>query len=102
MTSFGEIAERLRRSTVQILELRESGTGSGIIFDSGGVILTNAHVVRGATAEIRLWDGSGLPARVLKRDPQTDLASLQVNTSGLPSASFAASGSPRGTRDCGR
>jgi serine protease Do len=96
MTGFGEIAERLRRSTVQVLDVREAGTGgSGIIFDSGGVVLTNAHVVRGATAEIRLWDGASLPARVLKYDSRSDLAALQVNTIGLPSASFASSGTPR-------
>jgi serine protease Do len=96
MTGFGEIAERLRRSTVQVADVREPGTGgSGIIFDPAGVVLTNAHVVRGAAAEVKLWDGACLPARVLKHDPRADLAVLQVNTSGLPAASFGASEAPR-------
>jgi serine protease Do len=96
VTGFGEIAERLRRSTVQVLDVREAGTGgSGIIYDAAGVVLTNAHVIRGAAAEVKLWDGARLPAKVLKHDPGRDLAALRVDTSGLPAASFVSAGTPR-------
>jgi serine protease Do len=87
MTGFGEIAERLRRSTVQVLDDRTRGAGgSGIIFGAGGVIITNAHVVSGSTAEVKCWDGVRLPARVLKHDGGLDLAVLQVDAVGLPAA----------------
>jgi serine protease Do len=83
---FGEIAESLRRSTVQITNGR--GQGSGIIVTPEGVIVTNAHVAPRA-ATVQLWDGSALPARLLSRDPRRDLAVLQVQASNLPAAPFA-------------
>lgn len=46
MSGFGEIGERLRRSTVQIFNKGEGSRGSGIVWNSSGVILTNAHVAR--------------------------------------------------------
>ena len=95
MTGFGEIAERLRRSTVQVLDASGTGTGgSGIVFDTNGIVLTNAHVVQGAT-EVRLWDGARLPATILKHDHRCDLAALRIEASGLPAASLAHSGAPR-------
>ncbi|MGH9629297.1 MAG: S1C family serine protease, partial [Bryobacteraceae bacterium] len=97
MNGFGEVAERLRRSTVQVLDTREVGSGgSGIILDATGVVLTNAHVVRGTTAaEVKFWDGVRLPARILKHDHRRDLAILQVDTTGLPAASTASATAPR-------
>ncbi len=85
---FGEIAEQLRRSTVQILngERGEAGSGSGVIWDSTGLILTNAHVLRGKAPRVALWDGRAFPATVHSRDERRDLASLRVNTFGLPAA----------------
>jgi hypothetical protein len=43
---FGEVAEKLRRSTVQVLNIGRAsgGSGSGIIWDSNGTVITNAHV----------------------------------------------------------
>lgn len=82
MAGFGEIGERLRRSTVQVLPGRRnegsSGTGSGVIWDKAGVILTNAHVARETTAEIELWDGRRFPAVVTARDPRRDFALLRM------------------------
>ena len=86
---FGEISERLRRSTVQIRDSRRArGIGSGVIFSVGGTILTNAHVAGGDRASVELWDGRELPARVTTRDPRRDLAFLQVSAPDLPVATF--------------
>lgn len=85
---FGEIAEQLRRSTVQILNGNrgESGSGSGVVWDSTGLIVTNAHVIRKDNARIELWDGRVFPATVQSRDDRRDIAALHINTFGLPAA----------------
>ena len=82
MRGFGEIAERLRRSTVQVKAGRR-GAGSGIVWNSSGLILTNAHVARGTEAEVELWDGRRFSARVVARDARRDLATLRIAASGL-------------------
>ena len=92
MRDFGPVSEQLRRSTVQVLG---GGSGSGIIQESSGVILTNAHVARQVNPEVELWDGTRLPARVTRRDARLDLAALQVQATGLPAASWCKAGSPR-------
>jgi serine protease Do len=80
--AFGEIVEKLRRSTVQV-----SSGGSGVLWSPDGRIVTNAHVVEGSdTVEISLWDGRRLPGTIVRRDRRRDLAVLQVQASGLPSA----------------
>jgi serine protease Do len=86
MRGFGEIAERLRRSTVQVLPDQHGG-GSGVIWTSDGAIMTNAHVARKDAAEVRLWDGRRLPARVTSRDARRDLALLRVEAGGLDAVS---------------
>jgi serine protease Do len=85
---FGEVAERLRRSTVQVQQTRgrAQGGGSGIIWSADGLIITNAHVARGSQAKVSLWDGSAYDATVLNRDARRDLASLKIHASGLPAA----------------
>jgi serine protease Do len=51
------------------------GTGSGVIFDGSGDIVTNAHVVEGATkVTISLVDGRKIPGKVMGRDKLTDVA----------------------------
>ena len=92
---FGEVVEKLRRSTVQVKAGRHSG-GSGVVWSPSGQILTNAHVVEGAaTAEVELWDGGRLAARIGKRDRRRDLALLEVNGAGLPAATSADSNALR-------
>lgn len=85
---FGNIVEKLRRATVQVRPHRNAG-GSGVIWSGEGQIVTNAHVVEGASGsvEVELWDGRRVAGEVVNRDRRRDLAILQVNASTLPSAS---------------
>lgn len=71
---------------------RESQSlGSGVIIDPSGVLLTNRHVIEGATdIRIALSDGRELPVELVVEDPQTDLAVLRVRDAG--SATFPAIG----------
>ena len=63
------------------------GTGSGVIITPDGYIVTNSHVVEGAsTIEINLSDGASYHATLIGQDPATDLALLNVPDSGLPAA----------------
>jgi S1-C subfamily serine protease len=64
------------------------GSGSGTILSPDGIVLTNNHVVEGASAiELSLTDDRRVPARVLGRDPDTDIAVLRAETSDrLPAA----------------
>ena len=71
---------------------RENSLGSGVIVDSNGYVLTNNHVIEGASdIEIVLGDGRSLPARIVGTDPETDLAVLQAAGNRLPVATLGAS-----------
>ncbi|MBI2940448.1 MAG: trypsin-like peptidase domain-containing protein [Chloroflexi bacterium] len=65
-----------------------SGVGSGVIFDPRGYILTNNHVVEGArTIQVVLPSGPpSHPARLVGRDPLTDLAIIKIEGRNLPVA----------------
>jgi S1-C subfamily serine protease len=65
-----------------------SATGSGVIFDANGLILTNHHVVAGdpSTLTVNLKDGRSLDATVYGIDTLTDLAIVKVDATGLPTA----------------
>jgi Do/DeqQ family serine protease len=72
------------------------GTGSGVVFTADGAILTNNHVIDEAlTINVHLRDGRFLPARLVGRDPETDLAVVKVEASGLIAAKFADSDAAR-------
>jgi S1-C subfamily serine protease len=59
-------------------------SGSGWIWDAAGHIVTNAHVVDGATAlEVQLHDGSLHEATLVGLDPRTDVAVLRIAADGL-------------------
>jgi serine protease Do len=92
LPAFGEVAERLRRSTVLIHSGQRgnaSGSGSGVIWSAAGLIVTNAHVIHGTHACVQLWDGHEFEAQVSERDHSRDLAALRVSAQGLPSVSIA-------------
>jgi len=80
---FGEVAERLRRSTVHI---HGGGSGSGVIWSAEGLIVTNAHVARDDRAVVETWDGRKLPAELKSLDHRRDLATMQVDAAALPAA----------------
>ncbi len=68
------------------------GSGSGFIFDSNGWILTNRHVVEGATQlEVVFNDTSTKPATVYGIDTVTDLAIVKVDATGLPTIPLGSS-----------
>ncbi len=55
-------------------------TGSGFVIDTQGHIVTNNHVVQGATSiEVNFFDGSIYPGTIVGTDPDSDLAVIQVN-----------------------
>jgi serine protease Do len=75
-----------------IPDVPESGLGSGVIISSDGYIVTNNHVVDGAKiVTVTLSDGRELSARVVGRDPQTDVAVIKVAAKDLPAITFAPS-----------
>ncbi len=84
--SVAAVAARVMPSVVSI-EVRtgdQGGFGSGVVIDDQGYILTNNHVIAPAAGnsdagiEAVFADGSRVPARIVGRDPKTDLAVLKV------------------------
>jgi putative serine protease PepD len=81
--------------TIKATSGSDGGTGSGIILDDDGHILTNTHVVTldgktgNATIEVRTSDGRVLTAKIVGTDPLSDLAVIKVdNPSGLTPATL--------------
>lgn len=72
-----------------------SGVGSGFVVDPDGYIITNAHVVTGATGRlastitVTTSDGAQYPARVVGADTRADIALLKIDASGLKALQFA-------------
>ena len=65
------------------------GMGSGVIVDEAGYVLTNYHVIAGATeVEVHLSDGRPVSGEVVGRDETTDLALLKIDAHGLTAASW--------------
>ncbi|HJQ01065.1 MAG TPA: trypsin-like peptidase domain-containing protein [Jatrophihabitans sp.] len=91
--SVADIAKRVSPAVVSI-DVRTAdaaGSGSGVIIDKGGYILTNNHVVNfDANPSIRVVfsDQSSAPGQVVGTDPQNDLAVVKVNKTGLTVASL--------------
>lgn len=65
----------------------QEGAASGVIISGDGYILTNNHVVEGAQQiTVTLADGRTFDAKVVGRDPYTDIAVIKVDATGLPAA----------------
>ena len=103
VSGVAQAAQRIANSVVTISSSVDGGvaegeaTGTGVVVTSGGQILTNAHVVEGAS-EVRVrfaGDTEPVIATVLAADAGNDLALLQVNAAGLTAATFAKPGSVR-------
>ena len=72
------------------------GAGSGFIVSPDGYILTNNHVVEGAsTVKVQLIDNREFDARVIGRDPNTDVAVIKIDATGLPAIQFGNSDQTR-------
>jgi S1-C subfamily serine protease len=81
------IVANVQASVVSVLV--GQGAGSGVIWDDDGHVVTNNHVVEGATGiVVVLTSGERLSATLLATDPLTDLAVVRVEKTGLPPASF--------------
>ncbi|MEE2683318.1 MAG: trypsin-like peptidase domain-containing protein [Actinomycetota bacterium] len=71
------VAEAVAPSVVKIDTA--TGTGSGIIYDTNGAVVTNAHVVQGVkSVEIQLADGTRATGSVIGSDPNVDIAILRI------------------------
>jgi len=65
------------------------GVGSGIIYSSDGYIITNNHVVGDAIElTVTLNDGKEFPAKIIAADPNTDIAVIKIEATGLEPAEF--------------
>jgi serine protease Do len=77
----------VNRSRVQgwFGQQQQQSTGSGIIFDQSGLIVTNQHVVsRAAEIFVVLFDNVQVPATLVGEDARTDLAVLRIDVASLP------------------
>jgi S1-C subfamily serine protease len=86
----GSVADLAARTVPAVVSIeirvgQEGGTGSGVVIDPAGYVLTNNHVVapaadaNGAQIEAIFHDGTRAPARIVGRDPKTDLAVVKVD-----------------------
>ena len=91
------VAEKVMPSVVGVVSYRGApdgptlprGSGTGVIIRPQGYIVTNDHVVRGASViKVTLADGRTLVARLVGADPLTDIAVLKVEAKGLRPATF--------------
>lgn len=80
-------AQQLRQNTVKVI-VNNSSAGSGVIWNSEGVIVTNAHVATSKRAVVELWDGRVVEAVRTKIDPTIDLAIFKITADNLNAATI--------------
>src|SRR3954471_4271849 len=76
--ALGALVDLVSRSVVLVRGSRGS-SGSGVMWDQPGLVITNHHVVPGEFAELTVRGGRRLQARVVRRAPALDLAALSVD-----------------------
>ena len=89
--SWQDVYEKVIPSVVSIVctDGYTTGSGTGVIMDARGYIITNAHVVEGADViQVILWDDRRVTAKCLGLDKISDLAVLQIQAEGLTAAEF--------------
>ncbi|MEU2035583.1 S1C family serine protease [Nocardia amamiensis] len=97
-----QVANAVLPSVVSIrVTVGDNGaTGSGVVIDGGGYIVTNNHVIsmaaqdksNRAAIQVQFSDGTRVPAQIVGRDPKTDLAVLKVDVKNLTVAQIGKSG----------
>ncbi|WP_406265461.1 trypsin-like peptidase domain-containing protein [Nocardia sp. NBC_00881] len=97
-----QVANAVLPSVVSIrVTVGDNGaTGSGVVIDGGGYVVTNNHVIsmaaqdksNRATIQVQFSDGTRVPAQTVGRDPKTDLAVLKVDVKNLTVAKLGKSG----------
>ncbi|WP_018351124.1 S1C family serine protease [Longispora albida] len=88
--SFAGVVDKVQAAVVGVKT--PTGSGSGVVFNSSGYILTNNHVIDGAGGQINVTfnDGKTVPAKLVGADASNDLAVLKVdNTDNLTALQFA-------------
>jgi serine protease DegQ len=86
--SIPDLVDLVEPSVVTIFT--DGGLGSGVVYREDGAIITNEHVVRGATeVEVGFADGQRVAGRVLAADPVVDIAVVEADRENLPAADFA-------------
>jgi len=87
-----EITTETVQTGTMLQQYISSGAGSGVIITEDGYILTNHHVIEGATnISITLRSGETYPAELIGLDEQLDVALLKVEATGLSAASIGTS-----------
>jgi S1-C subfamily serine protease len=83
-------------STFGPYSVPSTGVGSGFIFDSSGLVLTNRHVVQGTgSLTVTLNDGRKVPGRVVATDAEHDLAVVKIEATGLATVPLGSSASAK-------
>ena len=96
-TGIPKLVERVQPQVVTVLT--RGGLGSGVIYRSDGIILTNEHVIRGSdSVQIAFADGRREPGKVVAGDVDTDLALVRVDRRDLPAATFQTALPPVGSQ----
>ena len=87
---FGQQKRRGAPGNEDTLAPRQHGLGSGVIVSADGYILTNRHVIDGATAiRVALADGREFTAKLIGGDEKTDVAVIKIKATDLPAITFA-------------
>lgn len=97
---FSPVVDKVGKAVVRIVTestaydwfrrpIAEEGVGTGMIYDSAGYVLTNRHVVEGATKiTVYCTDGKSYQAKNVYQSPDTDLAVVKIDGTAFPTVTF--------------